>query len=213
MKFITTLSLLLLVFSASAQNGETHEVEPVGVYKEIHTENDLRVCQLLADSTFNGKDKLIDSIEQAPNSYTPPVLYFLSNTLFYLKRYNDAEYWFYVAQLRARYDVNRCADKTADASQYNMTFGPQINEYAIKDIITLEQIVKKVVAFVKANEEKYDPRWINLTGMGAMSAGLSGKTKDEALSLDKKQWPAIKSKTIDDYYQGFTEFLEGQKKK
>ena len=194
---------MLLAFSSYAQQTNI-EVQPTGVYKEIKTENDLRVCNLLADIAFMGKDKLIDSIEQNPNIYTPPVLYFLSNTLFSLKKYNDAEYWFYIAQLRARYDVNRCTDKTATAAQYNTTFGPQINEYAIKNIEVLEQIVKKVVAFVKTNEEQYDPRWINLTGMGAF---LGDKTKNEPLSLDKNQWPAIKAKTIDDYYTGFIKLV------
>jgi len=88
MKLVFTIYLLLFGITVFAQNVETHMVEPVGVYKEINMANDTRVCQLLADSTNTGRAKLVDSIEQNANSYTPPVLYFLSNTLFSMKMLN-----------------------------------------------------------------------------------------------------------------------------
>lgn len=214
MKLVFAICLLFSGITVFAQNVETHMVEPAGVYKEINMANDTRVCQLLADSTYVGRSKLADSVMRNANSYTPPVLYFLSNTLFSMKKYEDAEYWFYIAQLRARYDVNRCADKTANAANYNQTFGPQINTYAIKveNIDTLTQIIKRAVEFVKGNDEHYDQRWINLSGLAAISAGIDGKTKGEQLSKNPKDWPAIKAATIKDYYDGFLEFLKSRKK-
>lgn len=214
MKLIYTACLLFFGATVFAQNAETNMVQPVGVYKEINMANDTRVCQLLADSTYAGRGKLADSVVLNASSYTPPVLYFLSNTLFSMKKYYNAEYWFYVAQLRARYDVNRCADNTATAANYNQTFGPQINTYAIEveNLDTLTQIVKRAVDYVKTNDEHYDQRWINLTGMSAMTAGIEGKTKGEQLSKDPKDWPAIKSSTIKDYCDGFLEFLASRKK-
>ncbi|MEO6851804.1 MAG: hypothetical protein ABI203_00585, partial [Mucilaginibacter sp.] len=197
-------TFLLFVGSITfAQNITNHLVEPKGVYKEINLSNDIRVIQLLGDTVSNSS--LIDSVERNANNYTPPVLYVLSNILFSQKKYNDACYWFYIAQLRARYDVNRCTDKTATPFVYTQTFGPIINEYAFKHLDNLKIIIQKVVDFVRTNEEKYDQRWINLTGMEAMTASLSDKAVNKKLSLDKSQWPAIKKKTIDDYYNDFKE--------
>jgi hypothetical protein len=175
MKFIAFLFLLIPTFHAHAQQIVNHEVEPVGVYTEINMKSDTKICMQLLDSTNRNRLTLIDSVEDNPNVYTPPVLYVLSAALFLIKKFDDAAFWFYVAQLRARYDVNRCADRTANATQYNQTFGPSINQYALQNLDNLELIVKKVVEFVRVNDEKYDQRWINLSGMDAMIAGLGGK--------------------------------------
>lgn len=130
-------------FNLFAQNVKTEIVEPKGVYKEVvkNTSNDLRITKLLADSTYSGRALLIDSVIQNANLYTPPVLYFLSAALYQSGKKDEASYWFYVAQLRARYDVNRCADKTATSARYNQIFGPQINTYAMSDAGKLETIV------------------------------------------------------------------------
>ncbi len=206
MRSILFLSLLLIGFTACTQNVTTHQVEPKGVYKEINLSNDTRVFQLLLD-TSSDHSLLIDSVEKDPNKYIPPVLYALSNNLFAQKKYSEACFWFYVAQLRARYDVNRCADKTADASAYNESFGPAINEYASKHLDNLKIIIPKVVDFVRSNEEQYDQRWINLGGMDAMKESLGGKSSIKELSVAKNQWPAIKKKTIDTYYSDFKDSL------
>ncbi|HZX59327.1 MAG TPA: ankyrin repeat domain-containing protein [Mucilaginibacter sp.] len=204
MRSILFSFLLLISVTAVAQNVTNHQVEPKGVYKEINLSNDIRVISLLLDTNLtHSRSALIDSVEKDANKYTPPVLYALSNILFVQKRYNEGCYWFYIAQLRARYDVNRCADKTANASAYNQSFGPVINEYAFKHVDSLKVIMPKVVDFVKTNEELYDQRWINLSGMGAMTESLGGKPTNKELSIARDQWPAIKKKTIDTYYSDF----------
>src|SRR5579872_3661922 len=144
--------LLLFGVTAVAQNVTNHQVKPKGIYKEINLSNDIRVIKTLLDPDLtHSRYALIDSVERDANHYTPPVLYALSNILFVYKRYNEGCYWFYVAQLRARYDVNRCADKTANAADYNQSFGPIINEYASKHLDTLKMIIPKVVDFVRNN--------------------------------------------------------------
>src|SRR5579864_3839272 len=117
MRSILLLSLSLIGLTTFAQSVTNHQVEPKGAYKEINLSNDTRVIQLLLDSNLtHSRSALIDSVERDANKYTPPVLYALSNILLFQKKYNEACFWFYVAQLRARYDVNRCADKTANAA-------------------------------------------------------------------------------------------------
>ncbi len=217
MRFSLTLLLLLSCsysFSQEVQ-GTQHVVEPVGKYKEINIENDTRVIKIMIDNGNADQSKIIDSVEQSPNKYIPPVLYVLSYVLFNSGKKPEAAYWFYLAQLRARYDVNRCTDKTANASSYNQNFGPAINEYATKDLDSLQVLIDKVVSFERSNEETYDQRWINLTGMNAMMAGLGDKkkTNDNQLSLPKEQWADIKKKTIDDYLDGFKQALDMLRKK
>jgi hypothetical protein len=195
MRSILLSFLFLFGLTTFAQNVTNHQVKPKGVYKEINLSNDIRVINVLLDTNLtHPRSALIDSIERDANKYTPPVLYALSNILFVQKKYDEACFWFYVAQLRARYDVNRCADKTADASAYNQSFGPIINEYASKHLDTLKMIIPKVVDFVRSNEEQYDQRWINLSGMGAMTESLGGKSANKELSIARGQWPAIRKK-------------------
>jgi hypothetical protein len=206
--------MTLAVFS---QEGTRHEVDPKGVYKEIDLKNELKIINKLQDSNYVIKHHLVDSIEHNANYYAPPVLYYLSHFLFLSNKMNEAIYWFYVAQLRARYDVNRCTDKTATATAYNSNFGPDINQYAFTHIDSLEKIIPKVVDYVRSNEEHYDQRWINLTGMQAMITSLGDNAnngKDEKkLSFDKSEWPAIKEKTINDYYGDFKTAMANLKKK
>jgi len=205
--------IMVCVLTVKAQNVINHHVAPVGVYQKINLDHDSKTVTLLLDEQNKDKSVLIHTVEMNANHYTPPVLYVLSNVLFAEQRYNEAIYWFYIAQLRARYDVNRCADKTANASDYNETYGPVINKYAFTHLDSLEKMIPLVIAFVRANGEQYDQRWINLSGMDAMSASLDGKAGHKSLSVDLSKWPAIKTKTVDTFYSDFKEAIANLKKK
>jgi len=209
------LILTLICFDIFAQNVTNHEVEPTGVYKQVATnlQGDINIAMALLDSTTTDKSKLIDSVEDHANNFIPPVLYILSGVLYNYHKFNEAAFWFYVAQLRARYDVNRCTDKTASAATYNMNYGPSINDYALKHLDTLEKIVARVVSFVRMNDELYDQRWINLNGMQAVTEGLGGDKSGQPLSVDRKKWPAIKQQTVDSYFSDFEEMLASYRKK
>jgi len=210
MRKLLTLLLILSGGTCFAQVTQ-HYVEPKGEYKQINTTNDIRIMHVFMDSNVDPdkREKLADSIKQSPNGYIPPDLYGLSYYLFNAQRQTEAMFWYYLAQLRARYDVNRCADKTANADDYNSTFGESINPYAVAHLDTLKQVIEKVINFEKANNEIYDQRWINLSGMGAMLAGLGDKkqAKNKQLSLPEGQWPAIRTKTLEDYQSGFEEAM------
>ena len=59
--------------------------------------------------------------------------------------------------------------------------GNEINKYAFQNLDTLKQIVTKVVMFEQTNDEHYDQRWINLSGMDAMISGLADKKQNKKL--------------------------------
>ncbi len=210
-----TIILLLVVTLALASqaNAQPKTIELKGVYKEIDVARDNKDVEILTGTNTALKQQVIDSILKDPNVYNPPVLYALSAELFSRDKKDDAAFWFYVAQLRARYDANLCMDKSAaqGIAVLNQRYGPVINNYTFQDIATLEKTVVKAVDFVKANEERYDHRWLNLCGMDAVLAGLDDSTKAKELSQPREQWAQIKKNTVDVYYNGFIEYVKNKK--
>ena len=207
------VSVMVLTFCIAAFGfAQTKEIKPKGVYKKIEVTKHNSAIENLQSK--KRKQESIDAILKSPHSYNPPVLFALSRELFQQGKKDDAAYWFYVAQLRARYDANLCLDNSAKqaVAVLNNAYGPEINKYAFQDIDKLEKTVERVVEFVKSNEETYDHRWINLHGMGAVMAGLSDEKEGTELSQPKDQWEAIKKQTVDDYYNGFVEHAKSQKK-
>lgn len=206
--------LLTITFGLSiGSNAQTTEIEPKGIFKEIDLTRHNEAIEILKGQDNSLKQQAVDSILKNPNFYNPPVIYALSRELFNQDKKDDAMYWFYVAQLRARYDANLCMDNTAKqgVSILNGEYGPDINKYAFQDIDKLEKTVTQVVDFVRTNEENYDHRWINLHGMDAVLAGMDENSEKKELSQPKDKWAEIKKKTVDDYYNGFIEYVKKKK--
>lgn len=202
------LTILFLLGLTTISYGQTTQIKPKGIYKEIDVERHNRAIEILNGSDVGLKGQTVDSILAKPNHFNPPVIYALSKELFQNDRKEDATFWFYVAQLRARYDANLCLDISAKqaVSILNGAYRPDINKYAFEDIDSLEATVNKVVAFVRANDEDYDHRWINLHGMDAIQ-----NKKSKEISQPKEKWPSIKTKTVDDYYNGFIQYVKSKK--
>lgn len=189
------------------------EIKPQGVFKEIDVVRHNEAIGILNGNDKKLKQQTVNGILKNPNFYNPPVIYVLSRELFNQDKKEDAMYWFYVAQLRARYDANLCMDNSAKQaiSVLNGEYGPEINKYAFQDIDKLEKTVTRVVDFVRANEENYDHRWLNLHGMDAVLAGMDDNSEKKELSQPKDKWTGIKKKTLDDYYNGFIEYIKSKK--
>lgn len=211
-KIILLFTIALGITTLS--HAQTTAVKPKGIYKEIDVAKHNATVATLNGNDKKLKQQIIDSVLKNPNNYNPPVIYALSRELFSQGQKDEATFWFYVAQLRARYDANLCMDNSAKqaVSVLNGEYGPEINKYAFQDIDQLEKTVTKVVEFVRGNEENYDHRWINLYGMDAISAGMDKKAGKNELSKAKESWPEIKKKTIDDYYNGFLDYVKSLKK-
>lgn len=189
------------------------EVKTTGMYQEIDVAKHNKAVEALNGKNKKLRNQTVNDVLANPDSYSPPVLYALSRELFSSDRKEEAAYWFYVAQLRARYDAYRCTDHTARqvVSVLNGEYGPEINKYAFENLDLLEKTIDKVVEFVRTNEEDYDPRWVNLHGMGAVRAGLGDGSQDNQLSEPEGKWKAIKTKTINEYYSGFKKMLASKK--
>lgn len=216
-KYTSALLLIFISQSIFSQNQKNIEIAPKGIYAEIDVERSNGLVRFLLQGDQEVKMKASEEVLKNPNIYNPTVLFALSQVLFNSDKKDQACFWFYVAQLRARYDANRCMDITATSglAVLNEQYGAPINQYAFKDINKLKETVKSVVSFVKSNEENYDPRWMNLHGMDAINASLdkgdSKTTKTKELSQPKSEWKAIKEKTINNYFADFQEFLKSKK--
>ncbi|MCF8321687.1 MAG: hypothetical protein K9I26_00910 [Flavobacterium sp.] len=209
--FLLIAFILLSIITSKAQE---NKIETKGIYKEIDVEKSNKIVEILNSGNITLKTQIVDSIIKKPNNYNPTVLYALSKELYSNNKKDEASYWFYLAQLRARYDANLCLDDSAKQAVaiLNNAYGPNINKYAFENIDFLEVTVKKVVDFTKINEENYDHRWLNLHGMDAVLANMDEKSEKKELSKPKNEWEKIKQKTIEDYYNGFTDYLKSLKK-
>ena len=152
--------LLLITISIgliAVGNAQTKEIKVKGIFKEIDVYRHNETIEILNGKNKKSKKQAIDSVLNNPNYYNPPVIYALSKELFNQNEKDEAMYWFYVAQLRARYDANLCMDKSAKqaVSVLNNEYGPEINKYAFQDIDKLEKTVNKVVEFISKNEENF----------------------------------------------------------
>ncbi|MGF1512554.1 MAG: hypothetical protein ACFB5Z_02490 [Elainellaceae cyanobacterium] len=155
------------------------------------------------EELLTGSESSIEAVLTSPDDFNPPVLYALSRALFESGREEEAMFWFYTGQLRARSDANKSLDVSARAAVdvLNREFGTPINQYAFGDIERLRSTVEAVVARDRAASRSYDPRWILLHGMDAFSG--------ETIRFEpESQWLEIDEQTRVDYLNGFYGALE-----
>ena len=207
---LLSLAIALSAVSTVQAKEEVIIVKPVGEYATIDMKPCMDQLRTLDTGSSSQQDKLIDQIKANPSKYNPVIFYHMSRVLFDQNKKDEAAFWFYAGQLRARYDANRCADVSARSAVavLNQEFGAPINRYAMQDLQKLEDTVNKVVAFDEKTAHDYDNRWINLHGMGSMIDSLEGKqTEKVRLSLPEEQWTAIANKTREEYLKGFKEAM------
>lgn len=178
---------------------------------QIDVASSINAFEALGSENIAIRDNAIATIIRNPELYNPTVFYKLSEILFLQGKKDDAMFWFYAGQLRARYDANRCADETARSavSVLNENYGPQINKYAFEDLDKFEKIMSKVIEFDKNTKHLYDQRWINLHGMGAMMDELGDKKAQSRIqSLPIDEWAKIAEKTRNEYFEGFNDAMK-----
>lgn len=200
MKKLSVL-FLSMIFSISVVAGNA-SVSPKGEFASIDVKTQNKMFKKLS----KGKSSYIEKVLEKPGEYNPSVLYALSDALFKKGRKDEAMFWFYAGQLRARSDANKSLDKSAGQGVrvLNQTYGMQINQYAFTNIANLESTIDKVVAWDKRTPRSYDPRWIALHGMDAF-------TKKVVAFEPGEKWTEIDDKTREEYLKGFKQAMEQMK--
>lgn len=191
----------------------TKSIAPQGEYATINVEESTRLFKKLLASSASTRSKTAEIVLERPQSVNPPVLYALASELFKQGKKDEAAFWYYAGQIRARFDANRCADASARqaVNVLSQEFGTPINKYAFLEMSrpALEATIKRALAWEAETPRDYDHRWINLHGLGSMSAAFGLKEMAERpLSLPESEWPEIARKTHEEYWQGYLEALE-----
>jgi hypothetical protein len=207
---LMTTAALLLAGAGQAQNKVT--VAPTGEYANIDVRLAQDTLKTLSSGSALEKENAVGAVLAHPENFAPPVFYAVSGVLFDLGKKDEATFWFYAGQLRARFDANRCLDVSARQAVgvLNQTYGMPINQYAIRDMAKFEALIPRVIEWDKATPHNYDARWINLHGMAAVISGLSpagAASAPVAMSTPKDRWDAIAEKTRADYLAGFQTFV------
>ncbi|MDP3430363.1 MAG: hypothetical protein Q8R89_08540 [Desulfomicrobium sp.] len=202
------ISILLCINGCSAQHQQTN-LRMKGVYAEIDTIKARETIRLLSDNNEKNVSNTILSIKENPENYAPPVLYELSRTLFSLDKKDEAAFWYYAGQLRARFDANRCSDISARqaVAVLNQEYGTPINQYTFQDLNKLESLIHRVVEWDRSTPHNYDHRWINLHGLEATLSAMGEESNNKPLSLPAEQWEAIAENTRKKHLENFEEVL------
>jgi hypothetical protein len=184
------------------------EVHPPGDFAEFDTVATLDLLKQLKSSDEKTKTKAIEQIKSAPGKVAPPALCAMSNELFHQGEKDDALFWYYLGQLRARSDANKSNDVSARqaVAVLNSQYGPLINKYAFrntkvdykKNLADIKAIAEKVVDWDRKHPREYDPRWISLHGMGAF---VNNKVDFEP----KDKWDQINEQTRVSYLKDLDE--------
>lgn len=214
-KSIALLSLLFGLAAPTAAQTQNIIIEPKGEYAQIDTRLSNQTVNALLKGSAADKQQAIKNIRANPQNYAPPVFYVLSNVLFEDGEKDEAAFWFYAGQLRARFDATRCTDPTARSAvpALNQHYGSMINQYTFQDLTKFEALIPKVAEWDRKTPHHYDQRWINLHGMRATFSGAGGAEGAQPLSVPKDQWPALAEKNRSDYLEGFREAMAQLKNK
>jgi hypothetical protein len=185
--------------------GPTFRVRPDGPHAAIDVVEQNAAIAALHGRGEVAREQMVAAILQEPERFAPPVLSTLAAVLFAQGERDEAVFWYQAGQLRARFDADRCADRTAGAAVavLRQRNGASINRHAFADPERLRTIVERVVAWDRATTYAYDHRWINLHGMGAFpGVGAGGP-----LSRPASEWPDIAERTRAEYLRGLDEVL------
>ena len=198
--------------TTQARTAQVHTttVQASGQYVTIINKPVVAAMKALGSGDAAERAKQIVAVLAHPSRFAPPVLYALSEALFQAGKKDEAAFWFYAGQLRARFDANRCTDETAGSAVdvLNDRYGPAINKYTLTDIPKLEALIPRVIAWDRKTGHVYDPRWLAPHGMAPFLA--DGKAAP--LTRPQAEWGKIAEKNRAAYLSGFYEALAGMKK-
>jgi hypothetical protein len=208
LQFFLAIIILLCINGCSAKYEKTN-LKMTGPYAEIDTRKENETIRFLLDKNEKIVSNTIVLIKKNSENYAPPVLYELSRALFSLNQKDEAAFWFYAGQLRARFDANRCSDISARqaVSVLNQEYGTPINQYAFQDLSKFESIIHSVVEWDRSTPHNYDHRWINLHGLDATLSAMGEPSNNTSLSLPTEQWEAIAENTREKYLENLEKVL------
>lgn len=156
--------------------------------------------KILCGQSNKDRDKCIESIEKAPENYSPLVFFVLAAILYKQRRpFEQTGFWLFFGELRAQFDAGKCKDSSVYGSVSTLRSeicGGVFEEVFKQSVTTLETIMNRVIQADEHIAHNYNPYWINLYGLSASLARLDGNILDEKdLSVPVKEWDRIAQET------------------
>lgn len=173
--------------------------KPIGEYATVKTSDDIRIIRFLMRGTTEAKAAAVRKVLSAPGRFSPPVLFAVSAALMQQNRQDEGFFFYLAADLRAKYDAERCADDSARSgiSSLSATFAPV--QYFRNNASKLYPVLQKVIEWDTNTPYDYDNRWINMHGLKAFAE----KGNLDPLSFPKSEWPLIQERTRKSFLQTY----------
>lgn len=213
---ILVASVIFVIAMAGVPFGmaQTPVIAPKREYPQVDSGLVKETMRVLANGVSQEKQRALERFQAHPELYPPPVFYAMSGVLFEDGKKDEAAFWFYAGQLRARFDANRSANGFGMVVDLlNNTYGTPINQYMFQNVVKLEELVPKVVEWDRETPHNYDPRWVDvfLESTGNLPVPDINTSDVATLSAPKEQWDEIAEKTRSTYLSDFHEVIKIKK--
>lgn len=188
---------------------EKISLDTVGSYDDIDVEDDTKLIKKLTSRSERKREKALEEFLADPSTHSPPAIYAAAFALFENGDKDEAAFWYYSGQVRARFDANRCDDSSAAQAVglLNQQYGQPINQHSFQDLVKLKSTVNRSIDWDRSTPHNYDHRWINLHGMAAVQASMEGRDDPVVFSKPEAEWEAIAEANRTEYLKGFEKAL------
>lgn len=196
--FLGVLCLGLVACSSQQDSSTASPFVPQGEFRLLPFDTMRRNV----DQLLSGDDATFNRVVADPNQVTPPVLFALAWVYNQKGDTDNALFWLYTAQLRARSDANKCLDTSTQAAVTKLTaqFGQEISAYGLSHPDQMEWAMRRVLQWDKRTVRHYNPRWVALMGDEA-------KERQDYAFLPMDKWSAIDQMTHRDFARGFAQMM------
>ncbi|MEM1381738.1 MAG: hypothetical protein AAGH41_14040 [Pseudomonadota bacterium] len=172
------------------------DILPIRFYPDAHL---VMQADLLSDNEARvNQARLL--IESAPQDYPPYLYAALSDALARAGAREEAQFWYYTSELRARYDANRCNLSTSAERHVRVlteVYGKGFALDAIERPKAVAETLASVIAFDAGTDNRYDPRWIYYLPVDAepYNGRETNVPPADAACQPEERWPLIKEAT------------------
>lgn len=210
--FILYISVFVSNFSISQSDtsGQPRNLMLSTVYENEQT----GVEKFLKSDNKDSISRLLDSMYIYHQNFYPPALFAASKAAYDADKKHMASFFFYLAQLKTKIDINLSKVPGAFNTYKTLTqvYGERIENFCLQNIDSFKRTVIKVIEICDVNEGNYDHKWVALHSSLSKINKPYHSISEEDVILPKEDWAEIKLKILNEYYVNFLAYLESKKK-
>ena len=152
-------------------DGHVVIVQPQGEFAKIDVTASNEMVRKLTSPVFQVRETAIRTVAADLEEYAPPVLFFTAAALVDLGRDNEAIFLYSLGLLRTSSDAYKSSDTSTHQAVHSLIeqVGSPFLEFFHTDPQAAGVLMKKAIQWDRVHKRTYDPRWIALHGLSAMS--------------------------------------------